>query len=65
MIITANTKLVLDATTSEGVTFTLTEHGGETHLMITWANGEDALDYLLRITNRDAHALTELFGAVN
>lgn len=65
MIINANTKLSQDATTSEGVTFTITEHGGETNLMITWANGEDALDYLLRITNRDAQALGELFGAVN
>lgn len=65
MIINANTKLSLDVTTSEGVTFTLTEHRGETHLMITWANGEEALDYQVFITNRDAQALTELFGAVN
>ncbi len=65
MIINANTKLSLDVTTSEGVTFTVTEHRGETHLMITWANGEEALDYEIRITNRDAHELTELFKAVN
>jgi len=65
MIINANTKLSQDATTGEGVTFTLTEHANETHLMITWANGEDALDYCLRITNRDAHELAELFKAVN
>jgi hypothetical protein len=65
MIITANTKLSQDFITGEGVTFTVSEHGGETHLMITWANGEDALDYCLRITNRDASGLTELFGVVN
>lgn len=65
MIITANTKLSQDATTSEGVNFTLTESNGNTYLMITWANGEDALDYEVRINNRDAQALVELFGAVN
>lgn len=65
MIITANTKLSLAATTSEGVNFELTESHGNTYLMITWANGEDALDYEVRITNRDAQALIELFGAVN
>jgi hypothetical protein len=65
MIMNSNTKLSNDATTSEGVTFTLTEHGGETNLMITWANGEDALDYEVRITNRDADLLAQLFKVVN
>ncbi len=51
--------------TSEGVTFTITEQGGTTHLMVAWANGEEALDYEVRITNRDAQGLIELFGAVN
>lgn len=65
MIIKANTKLSIDATTGEGVTFTLTESNGSTYLMLNWANGDDALDYEVRITNRDAHELIELFGAVN
>jgi hypothetical protein len=65
MIMNSNTKLSIDATTSEGVTFTLTEQHGETFLMVAWANGEDALDYQVRITNRDAHELSELFKAVN
>jgi hypothetical protein len=65
MIITANTKLSQEFTTGEGVTFTVSEHANETHLMITWANGEDALDYCLRITNNDAHGIKELFGVVN
>lgn len=65
MIINSKTKLSQEATTGEGVTFTISEHANETHLMITWANGEDALDYCLRITNRDAHELSELFQAVN
>lgn len=65
MIIKADTKLSLDMITSEGVTFTITEQGGTTHLMVAWANGEEALDYEVRITNRDAQGLIELFGAVN
>lgn len=65
MIINSNTKLSQEVYTSQGQTFTITEHGGETHLMITWANGEDALEYEIRITNRDAEQLSELFKAVN
>ena len=65
MILNANTKLSLDVLTSQGVTFTLTEQHGETNLMIHWANGEEALDYEVRITNADAHELAELFKAVN
>lgn len=65
MIINSKTKLSQEVYTSQGQTFTITEHGGETNLMITWANGEDALDYEIRITNRDAQELSELFKAVN
>lgn len=65
MIIKADTKLSLDMITSEGAVFTITEQGGMTTLMIRWANGEEALDYEIRITNRDAEGLVELFGAVN
>lgn len=65
MIINSNTKLSQEVYTSQGQTFTLTEYGGETNLMITWANGEDALDYEIRITNRDAEQLAELFKVVN
>lgn len=61
MVITSKTKLINEATTGEGVTFTLTEQQNETYLSITWANGEEALDYPLRIVGNDSHNLIELF----
>lgn len=65
MILNAKTKLSQEVYTSQGQTFTLTEYNNETELMITWANGEEALEYPIRITNRDAAELVELFAAVN
>lgn len=64
MIIKADTKISNEFMTTEGVTFTVTEHEGETYLTIHWANGERALDYELRITALDAQELSDLFKAV-
>lgn len=60
MIITTNTRIINEAYTEEGITFRITEQDSETRLMITWANGEDALDYEIRLTGRDKNELLDL-----